>query len=113
MSALFHWDLPQWVQDRGGWADRAVIGRFAEYADAVVRSLGDRVADDRGPQPPDARENCHLEPTIPGRHRRGSALPCRDVSHQHAAERCPGPGVHDHASDGALAPELRSLVLLS
>ncbi len=41
---LYHWDLPQWVQDAGGWADRAVIGRFAEYVDAVVRSLGDRVA---------------------------------------------------------------------
>jgi beta-glucosidase len=40
---LFHWDLPQWVQDSGGWADRAVIGRFAEYADAVARSLGDRI----------------------------------------------------------------------
>jgi beta-glucosidase len=41
---LFHWDLPQWAQDAGGWADRAVIGRFAAYADAVVRSLGDRIA---------------------------------------------------------------------
>ena len=41
---LFHWDLPQWMQDAGGWADRSVIGRFAEYADAVVRSLGDRIA---------------------------------------------------------------------
>ena len=40
---LYHWDLPQWVQDAGGWADRAVVGRFAEYVDAVVRSLGDRV----------------------------------------------------------------------
>jgi len=40
---LYHWDLPQWQQDAGGWADRAVIGRFAEYADAVVRALGDRV----------------------------------------------------------------------
>src|SRR5207342_1375005 len=40
---LFHWDLPQWVQDAGGWADRSVIGRFAEYADTVVRALGDRV----------------------------------------------------------------------
>ncbi len=40
---LFHWDLPQWVQDAGGWADRAVIGRFAEYADTVVRALGDRI----------------------------------------------------------------------
>ncbi len=40
---LYHWDLPQWVQDAGGWADRAVVGPFAEYADAVVRALGDRV----------------------------------------------------------------------
>ena len=40
---LFHWDLPQWTQDAGGWADRAVIDRFATYADAVVRRLGDRI----------------------------------------------------------------------
>jgi beta-glucosidase len=40
---LFHWDTPLWVQDAGGWTDRGVIGRFAEYADAVVRRLGDRV----------------------------------------------------------------------
>jgi beta-glucosidase len=40
---LFHWDLPQWMQDAGGWADRSVIGRFADYADATVRSLGDRI----------------------------------------------------------------------
>ena len=40
---LFHWDLPQWVQDAGGWANREVIGTFAEYADTVVRSLGDRI----------------------------------------------------------------------
>ena len=41
---LFHWDLPQWSQDQGGWADRRVIGPFADYADAVVRALGDRIA---------------------------------------------------------------------
>ena len=41
---LFHWDLPQWIQDVGGWSDRAVIGRFAEYSDAVVRALGDRIS---------------------------------------------------------------------
>ena len=40
---LFHWDLPQWVQDAGGWADRSVIGAFVEYADTVVRNLGDRI----------------------------------------------------------------------
>jgi beta-glucosidase len=41
---LFHWDLPQWIQDQGGWADRGVIGAFSEYADTVARSLGDRIA---------------------------------------------------------------------
>ncbi len=40
---LFHWDLPAWMQDAGGWADRSIIGRFGEYADAVVRRLGDRI----------------------------------------------------------------------
>jgi beta-glucosidase len=40
---LFHWDLPQWLEDAGGWADRAVIGPFADYVDTVVRALGDRV----------------------------------------------------------------------
>jgi beta-glucosidase len=41
---LYHWDLPQWAQDAGGWADRSIIGPFADYADTVVRSLGDRIA---------------------------------------------------------------------
>jgi beta-glucosidase len=41
---LYHWDLPQWAQDAGGWADRSVIGRFADYSDAVARSLGDRIS---------------------------------------------------------------------
>jgi len=40
---LFHWDMPAWVAERGGWADRSVIGWFGAYADAVVRRLGDRI----------------------------------------------------------------------
>ncbi len=40
---LFHWDLPQWIQDAGGWQDRATVERFTAYADAVARRLGDRV----------------------------------------------------------------------
>ena len=40
---LYHWDLPQWAQDAGGWADRDIIDRFAKYAEVCVNALGDRV----------------------------------------------------------------------
>nr|P38645.1 RecName: Full=Thermostable beta-glucosidase B; AltName: Full=Amygdalase; AltName: Full=Beta-D-glucoside glucohydrolase; AltName: Full=Cellobiase; AltName: Full=Gentiobiase [Thermobispora bispora]AAA25311.1 bgl B [Thermobispora bispora] len=40
---LYHWDLPQTLEDRGGWAARDTAYRFAEYALAVHRRLGDRV----------------------------------------------------------------------
>ena len=42
---LYHWDLPQALEDAGGWPSRDTAGRFAEYAAAVVRALGDRVSD--------------------------------------------------------------------
>lgn len=40
---LFHWDLPQALQDRGGWGDRASADWFTEYAELMARRLGDRV----------------------------------------------------------------------
>ncbi|PZF92256.1 GH1 family beta-glucosidase [Micromonospora deserti] len=43
MATLFHWDLPQALQDAGGWESRDVAHRFADYADHVFRALGDRV----------------------------------------------------------------------
>jgi len=41
---LYHWDLPQELQDEGGWVVRGTAERFADYAAAVARALGDRVA---------------------------------------------------------------------
>jgi beta-glucosidase len=40
---LFHWDLPQTLQDRGGWPKRETAFHFAEYARLVTRHLGDRL----------------------------------------------------------------------
>ena len=41
---LNHWDLPQALQDEGGWAARATVQAFVEYARGIQRRLGNRVA---------------------------------------------------------------------
>jgi beta-glucosidase len=43
LATLYHWDLPQPLQDRGGWASREVVDRFVEYAQLVFDGLGDLV----------------------------------------------------------------------
>jgi beta-glucosidase len=42
-ATLYHWDLPQALQNLGGWGNRDVVNWFADYADLVSRRLGDRV----------------------------------------------------------------------
>ena len=43
-ATLYHWDLPQALQDLGGWANRDVARHFADYASLLYGRLGDRVA---------------------------------------------------------------------
>jgi beta-glucosidase len=43
LLTLYHWDLPQPLQDNGGWLNRETVDRFAEYAEVIGRALGDRV----------------------------------------------------------------------
>ena len=45
MPCLYHWDLPQALQDKGGWLNRDIAGWFTDYALAVTRRLGDRTQD--------------------------------------------------------------------
>jgi len=40
---LYHWDLPQALEDRGGWPNRDLAGYFADYAGLMARELGDRI----------------------------------------------------------------------
>ncbi|MAT42602.1 MAG: beta-glucosidase [Anaerolineaceae bacterium] len=40
---LFHWDLPQPLQDEGGWTNRSTVDAFLEYTDIVTKTFGGRV----------------------------------------------------------------------
>ncbi|MFD3436584.1 GH1 family beta-glucosidase [Streptomyces sp. NPDC058685] len=44
VATLYHWDLPQELEDAGGWPQRETAQRFGEYAGIMADALGDRVA---------------------------------------------------------------------
>ena len=43
VATLYHWDLPQALQDQGGWLDRRSVGWFAEYASVAKEAMGDLI----------------------------------------------------------------------
>lgn len=45
LATLYHWDLPQSLQDIGGWANRKTVDAFTDYAAAAAEAFGDRVQD--------------------------------------------------------------------
>jgi beta-glucosidase len=42
-ATLYHWDLPQHLEDRGGWRNRDTAGFFSDYVEILSRRLGDRI----------------------------------------------------------------------
>ena len=43
LVTIYHWDLPVWVQEKGGWLSRKIVPLFASYTEAVVNGLTDLV----------------------------------------------------------------------
>ncbi len=44
MATLYHWDLPQTLQDKGGWLNRDTADRFADYVSTMAAAFGNDVA---------------------------------------------------------------------
>ena len=43
MITIYHWDLPLWMQEMGGWGSKKIVDYFKEYTEVVVRAFSDRV----------------------------------------------------------------------
>ena len=100
VATLYHWDLPQALEDAGGWAARAPAGRFADYAAVVADALGDRGAldhDQRALVRGDARlRRRHPRPREHRPGRRGGGRPPPAAGHGLAVDALRRPR-HDPA----------------
>lgn len=43
MVTLYHWDLPQALQDEGGWVNESTVDAYVDYVDTCFNLFGDRV----------------------------------------------------------------------
>jgi beta-glucosidase len=75
VAALYHWDLPQKLQDSGGWLNRDIIEHFREYACLMFDTVGDRVH----------MWNTHNEPRVMAFLGYGSALMAPGIADTSAA----------------------------
>lgn len=44
LPTMFHWDLPQALQDKDGWANRETVSRFVDYGASLIEAYGDRIS---------------------------------------------------------------------
>ncbi|KPV40835.1 GH1 family beta-glucosidase [Alicyclobacillus ferrooxydans] len=42
-TTIYHWDLPQWLEDEGGWSNRETVKHYLEFAEAAFKALGDQI----------------------------------------------------------------------
>lgn len=42
-ATIYHWDLPTWLQDKGGWTNRETVDHFIAYAKVLFETFGDRI----------------------------------------------------------------------
>ena len=96
---LYHWDLPQVLEDEGGWPVRATAEAFADYAEVVVARLGDRVSNWMTMNEPFVIANHGY---LTGEHAPGrSSLPdSLAASHHVLARPRPGDGAHPSRDAG-------------